>query len=217
MSRIECFHPASATLPDRAAEQVNAWHQDRLEWRGQQPVTAALAEPLEIVALNAPWLTTATTDGRRIAFNPAWSAGLAALERRQMQEHLVWHAAAGDYVQTLARRHTAGISPVITLSTPSCCSLGQSCLTTPCYSPAPSCGAEARSMRGYHSTPGWRWSNPGASSTASPLPVARCPHWRPAGNSSSRAPCNISSARPGYRTPWPPGCSAAGDLPPHFP
>lgn len=97
MRRIECFHSASPTLPDRAAEQVSAWQQDRKEWRGQQPVTAALAEPLEIVALNTPWLTTATTDGRRIAFNPAWSAGLEALERRQMQEHLVWHAAAADY------------------------------------------------------------------------------------------------------------------------
>lgn len=79
------------------AEQVAAWQRDRQAWAEHHPVTAALAEPLEIVAVNEPWLTTATTDGRRIAFNPDWSAELNGLQRRQVQEHLVWHAAAGDY------------------------------------------------------------------------------------------------------------------------
>lgn len=80
-----------------AAEQVVAWRQDRRAWGEQRPLTAALAEPLEIVAVDEPWLTTATTDGRRLLFQPAWSAGLEGPQRRQIQEHLVWHAAAGDY------------------------------------------------------------------------------------------------------------------------
>jgi hypothetical protein len=80
-----------------APEQMAAWQKDRQAWAELQPVTAALAEPLEIMAVDEPWLTTATTDGRRIAFNPAWSAELSGLQRRQVHEHLVWHAAAGDY------------------------------------------------------------------------------------------------------------------------
>ncbi|PWV72074.1 putative metallopeptidase-like protein [Halomonas sp. A11-A] len=80
-----------------AAEQVAAWQRDRLAWAEHHPVTAALAEPLEVVPVDEPWLATATTDGRCLVFNPAWSAELSELQRRQVQEHLVWHAAAGDY------------------------------------------------------------------------------------------------------------------------
>lgn len=93
-SRLSMDSGVTTTL---APEQVAAWQKDRQAWAEHHPVTAALAEPLEIVAVNEPWLTTATTDGRRIAFNPAWSAELNGLQRRQVQEHLVWHAVAGDY------------------------------------------------------------------------------------------------------------------------
>ncbi len=97
MSRLESFHPGQVAQSNVAATQLKAWQKDRQAWAEHHPVTAALAEPLEIVAVNEPWLTTATTDGRRIAFNPAWSAELNGLQRRQVQEHLVWHAVAGDY------------------------------------------------------------------------------------------------------------------------
>src|SRR5690554_3715746 len=97
MSRLESFHPGQVAQSNVAATQLQAWQKDRLAWAELQPVTAALAEPLEVVAVAKPWLTTATTDGHRIAFNPAWSAKLSELQRRQAQEHLVWHAVAGDY------------------------------------------------------------------------------------------------------------------------
>lgn len=92
--RLGASHGITMTM---AAEQVAAWWQDRQAWEEQRPVTAALTEPLEIVAVDEPWLTTATTDGRKLLFRPAWSAGLGEQQRRQVQEHLVWHAAAGDY------------------------------------------------------------------------------------------------------------------------
>jgi hypothetical protein len=88
---------SSGVTAAKATEQVAAWQQDRQAWAERQPVTAALAAPLEVVAVDESWLTTATTDGRRILFDTSWSAELSELQRRQVQEHLVWHAAAGDY------------------------------------------------------------------------------------------------------------------------
>lgn len=78
-------------------QQLDAWHKDRQRWRHQHPVTAALAEPLEIVPVSSPRVPTATTDGRKVLFNPAWSTMLDDARRDFLQAHLVWHAAAGDY------------------------------------------------------------------------------------------------------------------------
>ncbi|APX91785.1 hypothetical protein BWR19_01855 [Halomonas sp. 1513] len=97
MGHLKSFRPGHMPRSGVATTQVLAWHQDRQAWAEQQPVTAALAEPLIIVAVEEPWLTTATTDGRHMLFDPAWSAELSELQRHQVQEHLVWHAAAGDY------------------------------------------------------------------------------------------------------------------------
>ncbi|MCE8004420.1 DUF2201 family putative metallopeptidase [Billgrantia ethanolica] len=79
------------------AAQVSAWQQDHHVWLATKPVTAALAEPLEVVAITDERLPTATTDGRRLMINPTWSAMLNESQRRRVHEHLVWHAAAGDY------------------------------------------------------------------------------------------------------------------------
>src|SRR5690554_2925844 len=80
-----------------ATQQSDLWQQDRAQWRQHHPVSAALAEPLDIVPVEANQVATATTDGRRLLFNPIWSASLTPAQRQHIQEHLVWHAAAGDY------------------------------------------------------------------------------------------------------------------------
>ena len=97
MRRIENIHTGNARPSRLAIAQERAWHEDRQHWQGLRPLTAALAEPLEIMALEDDRLATATTDGRKLMFNPAWSAELSPEQRGQIQEHLIWHAAAGDY------------------------------------------------------------------------------------------------------------------------
>ncbi|AMD00548.1 DUF2201 family putative metallopeptidase [Halomonas chromatireducens] len=97
MSHIASCASVSWTSSNVDAAQVSAWQQDHHDWLDTKPVTAALAESLQVVAINDDRLATATTDGRRLMINPTWSASLSESQRRRVHEHLVWHAAAGDY------------------------------------------------------------------------------------------------------------------------
>ena len=97
MEKIIGLRSQNASLPELATQQVDLWHEDRQLWQKSRPMTAALAEPLAVMAVEDDRLATATTDGRHLLFNPAWSADLSPAQRRHIQEHLIWHAAAGDY------------------------------------------------------------------------------------------------------------------------
>ncbi|MCE8004424.1 hypothetical protein [Billgrantia ethanolica] len=52
------------------AAQVSAWQQDHHVWLATKPVTAALAETLEVVAIDDGRLSSAMTDGRYQIINP---------------------------------------------------------------------------------------------------------------------------------------------------
>lgn len=97
MSHIASCVSLSGISSSVDAAQVRAWQQDHYDWLATKPVTAALAEPLQVVAINDDRLATATTDGRCLMINPTWSTTLNESQRRRVHEHLVWHAAAGDY------------------------------------------------------------------------------------------------------------------------
>ncbi|MEQ4539005.1 MAG: hypothetical protein ABN479_08675 [Billgrantia sp.] len=52
------------------AAQVSAWQQDHHVWLATKPVTAALAETLEVVAIDDGRLSSSMTDGRYQIINP---------------------------------------------------------------------------------------------------------------------------------------------------
>ena len=76
-------------------QQAALWEADRASWACDQPVTAWLASHLALVPVSDLHLPTATTDGRQLLFNAAWSAGLDTPTRRFLQAHLTWHCVAG--------------------------------------------------------------------------------------------------------------------------
>ncbi|MGM0985116.1 MAG: DUF2201 family putative metallopeptidase [Pseudomonadota bacterium] len=85
---------AETHMPARE-EKAALWEADRASWACDQPVTACLATQLPLVPVSGAHLPTATTDGRHLLFNAAWSAGLDAQTRQFVQAHLVWHCVAG--------------------------------------------------------------------------------------------------------------------------
>ena len=97
------FSPPSSEDEGAKVVALEDWTKDRMQLLGWRPFIGTLAMNLELIPVVDHRCPTASTDGKRVFFNPHFLNGLTDEERMTILAHEIWHCGLSHFMREHGR------------------------------------------------------------------------------------------------------------------